>query len=519
MNAFKKKPLYMAVVACLGAVGIADTANAVNINPNGTGQVLIYPYYTARNGTDTYLSVVNTTASAKAVKVRFTEGRNSREVLDFNLYMSPFDVFAGVITNDPVTGGAKFTLGNAAATQATGPDKSCTYPAIPAGGASFVNYGYAGANVAGIQDSNGDWETGSMDRTREGYFEIIEMGVITNTAIVAAITHNSSGTPANCALVQDAALVMSAAGASANIGGQSVIAGALAGGLAGTAALVNVANGTDYSYDPVALADFRSAASGEAWFAAGSIRPDMRSALPVVSRIFKGGTVVTTDWTGSSNIAGTGSPAVNAVSAVLMHNNLMNEYVLDVATTSATDFVITMPTKRYYVPAAAASAAVTASPFTKSFSLGGACEPVTVSYYDREEQFNTTPSTFSPPPPTGGPTSLCWESTVLTVTNTGGTNVLGSANGASYPVTYTGGSTKMQHGWINMAFAQTYSSLAAAGNSPAGIHTYTGLPTVGFAVQSAANGNVGGVMSNYGGSYNHKFTNSITAGGVVVTGE
>ncbi|MBL0039167.1 MAG: hypothetical protein IPP36_12020 [Nitrosomonadales bacterium] len=76
MQKFKRKSLYLALVAAVSSVGIANTASAaVHVNSNGLGEVLIYPYYTTRAGTDTYLSVVNTTNSSKAVKVRFTEGR------------------------------------------------------------------------------------------------------------------------------------------------------------------------------------------------------------------------------------------------------------------------------------------------------------------------------------------------------------------------------------------------------------------------------------------------------------
>jgi hypothetical protein len=85
MNTFNKKSL-CAALAAVGTLGVAGTANAVYVNPDGLGQVLIYPYYTVRNkvaGADfnSLLSVVNSTASAKAVKVRFVEGRNSAEVL------------------------------------------------------------------------------------------------------------------------------------------------------------------------------------------------------------------------------------------------------------------------------------------------------------------------------------------------------------------------------------------------------------------------------------------------------
>ena len=86
MNTFKKKSLYLAV-AGVSALG-AGSASAVTLNADGLGQVLLYPYYTVReasagNAYNSLLSVVNSTQSAKAVKVRFLEGKNSREVLDF----------------------------------------------------------------------------------------------------------------------------------------------------------------------------------------------------------------------------------------------------------------------------------------------------------------------------------------------------------------------------------------------------------------------------------------------------
>jgi hypothetical protein len=99
-----RKNLTAAVLAGLaGAAGIAGTAQAVNLNPDGLGQVLIYPYYTVNGGNLTLLSVVNTTDAAKAVKVRFLEGQNSQEVLDFNLYMSAYDVWAAAIIDDAGT--------------------------------------------------------------------------------------------------------------------------------------------------------------------------------------------------------------------------------------------------------------------------------------------------------------------------------------------------------------------------------------------------------------------------------
>ena len=103
MNTFKRKALFTAVVAGLG---VAGSAEAVYMSPNRTGQVLVYPYYTVQsagsNSWNTYLSVVNTTSIAKAVKVRVLEGKTSAEVLDFNLFLSPNDVWTAAIIPRPL---------------------------------------------------------------------------------------------------------------------------------------------------------------------------------------------------------------------------------------------------------------------------------------------------------------------------------------------------------------------------------------------------------------------------------
>src|SRR5213078_4834243 len=104
MNSFQRKSLY-AALAGVGALGVTGAAQAVNVNPDGLGQALIYSYYTTNGfgvgGTtapyNSLLSVVNSTASGKVVKVRFLEGKNSREVLDFNLWLSPRDVWTAAI--------------------------------------------------------------------------------------------------------------------------------------------------------------------------------------------------------------------------------------------------------------------------------------------------------------------------------------------------------------------------------------------------------------------------------------
>jgi len=495
MQKFKRKSVYLALVAAVSSVGIANAANsAVHINSNGLGQVLIYPYYSTRAGMDTYLSLVNTTNSSKAVKVRFTEGKNSREVLDFNLYLSPKDMWTAAVVN--TANGAKVITA----------DKSCTSPAIPAAGKEFVNFAYTGTALEGINQSGGDGETASLDRTREGYFEIIEMGVITNTAVIAAIKH-SNGVPANCAVVQAASMNMSE-GAFSSLGGQSAAADPSVGGLAGTASLIGVASGTDFGYDPVVLDSFttKSGAGNNDWFTPGSIFPDLTSA-ELTSVVFNGGSTVTSSW----------SYGEDSVASIIMHNNIINEFVLDGATLSGTDWVVTMPTKRYVVPvhnpALASDGTQLYSPFTKKFWLNGSCEAVGLSYWNREEG-NVSIVDFSPPAPGGG-TTLCWESTVVTFNNS---HVLGSVNEVNVPVNF-------ENGWLNMAFTSTGVSVdngqtdGDGVNHPTAAHsltstdnnTFHGLPTVGFMVQDFINQNAApGILATYGGNFVHKYTTSIS---------
>jgi hypothetical protein len=472
MNTFKHKSLY-AALAGLGALGATGIAQAVSVNADGLGQALIYPYYTVRDSNvvaapyNSLLSVVNSTASAKAVKVRFLEGKNSREVLDFNLYLSAKDVWTAAII--PTTEGAGiFTA-----------DKSCTTPVVSSSAASpshFVNFAYAG--------SNDDKAGTSLDRTREGYVEIIEMGDVTG-ATAAAVTH-ASGVPACTPL-----------------GGASADTVPGTGGLFGGITLINVLKGEDFALDAVALEGFSAKAL---WNPAGSILPTLADVNPKTSLVVTGTNAYITDWTAGF--------AVDPVSAVIMHNNLYNEFVLDAATKSGTDWVVTFPTKREYY-----TGTTVLKLFQSNFTATGACDDVVITQYDREERTIVSSTSFSPPPPTQTD-SLCWEANVISFA---GTNVLGSKNVSNI-------GTSFENGWVAMNFNGTtvpagrhqlvggVSQTVNLATTPPTIGTlatttFNGLPVIGFAAITFENGTLtsGGlnVQSNYGGEFVHKLTRSI----------
>jgi hypothetical protein len=482
MNTFKRKSLY-AALAGVSALGVTGAAQAVNLNPDGLGQVLIYPYYTTRadvggNAYTSLLSVVNTTSSAKAVKVRFLEGKNSREVLDFNLFLSKHDVWTAAI----FASGAGAAIGTL--------DNSCTLPPIPATGQAFVNFAYMGPISSG-----GDLGGDSLDRTKEGYVEIIEMATFATDSTTSQIVTHVGGVPGQndyvCSDLTDSQAASDAT--------------TVQGGIFGGMTLINVNAGTDFTEDAVALDNY-VAFGFNIYNAAGSIQPDLQQAFPAVSQVLSGGSVYTSSWA-----PGTADP----VSAVLMHSNVMNEFVLDSGTKSGTDWVVTFPTKRYYVNAGTGLAPKL---FQRNFNkTDGSCDDVSLNIYDREERTTSTPIGFSPPPPTLS-NAICWEANVVTFNNS---NVLGSVNTANIPTTF-------QNGWLNLGFPTGISSPNALPNvhelinttntlitsigsstSSGNTVTYIGLPVVGFAVQTFSNGtlSVGGVnvLSNYGGNFVHKY--------------
>ena len=104
------------------------------------------------------IAIINASNAAKAVKVRFLEGYNAREVLDFNVFLSEYDVWTGSVfaladVGLPGDGAALLTA-----------DRSCTAPDKSAwtgrlGGnpyQAFLEYAYTGAHR----------DSGPVDRSR-----------------------------------------------------------------------------------------------------------------------------------------------------------------------------------------------------------------------------------------------------------------------------------------------------------------------------------------------------------------
>lgn len=77
-----------------GSAFAATSTNHVAVAPNGLGDALIFQEYFASTGWTTHLKVVNTDVNRAVVaRVAVYESRDSQEVRDFYIYLSPGDVW------------------------------------------------------------------------------------------------------------------------------------------------------------------------------------------------------------------------------------------------------------------------------------------------------------------------------------------------------------------------------------------------------------------------------------------
>ena len=478
----KKKTIGMRLlprlVAAVALAQVAFGAAAVHVNPRGLGQVLLYPYYTVRStpagAYNTLLTITNTAADTKTVRVRFRESRNGREVAGVNVFLAPFDSWVGAVV--PADGGAAFVTR----------DASCTDPLLAGGRLAFGNAQYAGARA--------DGEIASLARVSEGYVEAYEMGVVTDPSLLAALaTYRGYDRPQapDCNAARATPI------------------GALAaptGGMTGSAAIINVADGTLYPYEATAIDDFSRIAL---WTPASDLAsPSLADVNPKTSAIVDG-----SGYRQSSFDLAKGASPADPVTAILMQAQLVNTYVLDAETHSATDWIVTMPTKPAYVAAALPFTAAT-PPFESAFGPGGAPDyfglaPTTLAYgdydsgdtqlFDREGGFPVGMFDWGPNPPPAL-IHLRWTANVVTFNDT---NLFASSAPTSI-------GTMSPDGWLRLSpypYAGSATHTLVSTDTPP--HRYIGLPLIGFMANSYFNGALasnalGLLLSNYGATSPHK---------------
>lgn len=554
MFSFKKSQIAAALTVA-GCAMMAGQANAVYLNQDGLGQVLLYPYYTVRGDNVTLLSVVNTTANAKVVKVRFREGKNSADVLDFNLFLSKYDVWtAGVLPaadNGDGTGGSMLVTKDTSCVTPTMDDKGNTF----ASGIPFRTFDI-GSYPEG---QNEDTDTGAtgVDRLKEGYVELIEMATIPNGSPLGKdVTHGAgSATAARKPACAAMGTLSSALDADARTWGQTSSNTtdnftAASGGLFGAVTFVNAPIGGATTEAATALGSFWGSVQPNGFYYEPSrSSPNLGSGQPrsvLVSGVI-GSDVNITDW-----FRADGNDGYRAVSAVLMRDAVYNEHAYTDDKVFSTDWVVTMPNKRplvnqglyqlipgvgqffYYDPLA---------PFQRAYVQGsGSCDDVTIGSYDREEGTSGgSGGSFSPVRPGARANALCWEANVISFGKASSgsepSRVFGSTNNLWYAgfqnngqaVASVGAAPQGEGGWSRISFAHspttTFNNHQLVGSAvdgdtntlvttvggvsnPASI-TYNGLPVIGFAATMANQG----ARASYGTSVSHRYARVVTASG------
>jgi hypothetical protein len=487
-----KNLISLAVAASVA--GSAAVHAGQYVNPEKTGQVLLFPFYNADNGNATNMHIVNTTASTKAVKVRFLEYKNSDEVLDFNLYLSPKDHFAfGVIKNPNGDGAAIITA-----------DNSCTVPALGSPNGEFpgtttenadgsitrvqpfVNYQYA--NTKDIDSS--------IQRTLTGHVEIIEMGNVANAgdaksgkAYASYAKHGATGVPASCASLDKA---WSGGGWKAD---RSEGISDPTGGLYGLAYHINVEAAAAFGFEPTAIGDWADPTAGDTGYHTnpGDLFPNIASNGQLTASVLHG-------RGGDQYGLLTFDAGVKATSAILMTESLSNDVMVNASIGGMTDWVVTFPTKRTHVEKLTAAAVI--PPFTDNW-VGNtkgtspkekqACEPVVIGQWDREEAFTSPENGFSPSP-AEVTSKICNETAVIAM----GT---GAASALSVETGLTNLGFPYSEGWQKFTFSDAGQQMSAVNDTVA----LKGLPAVGFAAYKVNNG-----AMSYGNAAEHK-TDSVVS--------
>lgn len=506
----KRLPFGFALGACMI---VAMPVQALHLSDDGHGQVLLFPYYTVNGGNQTLISVVNTTRQGKAARIFFREGRNSRIALELSVYLGPYDVWtASVFSREASAAANLLTVDNTCTVPAL--KRSTTLPVLSNGNRyiPFSNAAFTGsANDSGPDD---------LARTREGHFELIEMGEVTDASrhSLSAITQDGSGMPANCLQIERAW--------SLDDGYWRLDPGVdLAppgGGLIGTVYYVDALNGTMQSIAADAVDDFSASILHSL---PGQGQPTLASAntgtagTSIAAEVFVDGEPLTLQFPLPAQ-------SIDAVSAVLMADSIHNEFVTGASVGGVSEWVVTFPTKHFYTDIVAAPAV---PPFESVFPAGGdqGGAPVEMSFAAwsragwRERcipPYDYVGCPLGVPPPNEA-SRLNWASNVLVFNPNLATleqdAILDSALGFYVEVIPTLFGRSTVEGAMRISFLNTNANAALPQHRlrpDTQGRRLRGLPVQGFWIASYTNGAVTpGVLANYSDAVRHQGRASLSS--------
>jgi hypothetical protein len=298
--------------------------------------------------------------------------------------------------------------------------------------------------------------------------------------------------------------------------------------------VINVAEGTAFGYDAVAIEGLVAAGSASSvlHYPPGDTRPDLADDALADTAI------VSIDGTQTTYTNDLGAGNVNPVSALFMTSSISNDYVIDADINGLTDWIVTMPTKGLHLNATYSQpfsndvvGAVSEESVLTEAQFEQGCQAVSMVGYDREEQVQAAgeddPDRPVAPPfsPSTRPAEeagedpdewlLCGEVNVVhfgasSATNTSNASDAGftlasaqafvagwAAGWAELDLTEAGLNNDVDQARV-LPGALTGNAGLAAGSELAG------LPVTGFAVVEYTNGTDAGAVRNYASAWEHK---------------
>ncbi len=502
--------LSLVAIAIAMTLGFPAPSNAIYLAPNEAGEVLIFPYYTVRNGFDTLISVTNISDRTVLATLRVREARNGRPLREFHLALTAYDVWTGAVTSDGGDGAVVRSF-----------DYSCTAPALEAGPNGSTQVALSAAGFDGT-DPRYPYDNGGRDlsRVQEGFVEVIQMAISnypipghwpdsdTDSSIQYRTSIGYRTAIGGVHVPRDCPGYQALMAYPANFDPVSGVADtklttfssfeAPKNVLLGSATLINVGSGHAYDATPTTIQNFRSGTP--ILYMPGSGKPTLAHGDTgmTASQFDRDGNIVTTP-----NIAS----SVDAVSVVLMADSLINEFARGTAGTSSakTDWVVTFPTKHFYTDAGTNGSSSPLPPFSQAYvPTGQSCDRVDLTHADRDGRFGTVPESvpqFATPP--SGPFFYhhCASVNRFSFSDSSGSagSVLGSLFAQTLPVLYSSG-------WLSASFPLTGPTTSGGTDSKVLRGTllgFTGLPAIGFAVIERNNSAEAGNNRNYGSGRPH----------------
>ena len=452
-------------------MALSFQAVAVFVNPKGQGEVILIPYYTVNNNLNTSVTITNTKETPKAIKISLRESLNGLNVLSYNVYLGGYDTWTFVMGAIPssVTGYEGEPAGGLLSH-----DQSC---------APFFNKAKTEFTFEGLVDG-----PQTTQRTREGFIEIIEMGELQGDAAESAQAVN--GMPGNCPFFetawQEGGLWHEASGGNS----QQDLAPA-SGGLMAEVDIIHVGEGVNYSVPVVALADFFAddtvihAAPADASLSLNTAAPKatVLNDTKAYQLSFERG--------------------IDAVSAVLMADELTATYVLDPGVNALSETVYTQPTKRFYIDSYNAD-----PPYGKYVYEQKCSGPeygwseVKLRVFDRDGDYNSPEGGVMPPPQAAF--GICGSVNVQLARPYGddwppSEHSMLTRSHNFHRIVNVGGGT--DSGYVRTQFTNSQPLIATNNQTGQTVHVI-GLPVIGVTLMRFTNNNaVPGSLAQYGMAY------------------